>query len=93
MVKLSDQEVAKILAEASSRPEYTRTTLTGDPREALALTMKAGQFIVTSEGLWEFEADGDWILLPMPVWQRTLTRLRLAEPRLTGKGDGGPRRN
>lgn len=92
-MKLTDDQVAKLLEEARARPEYTRTTLSGEPHEALRLVMKAGQFIVTSEGLWEFEADGEWILLPMPVWTRTLTRLRLAEPRLTGKGDGGPRRN
>lgn len=88
---LDDKAVEKMVAEAKKKPAWARTKV--PPVGALEIRIKAGQSIVTSEGVYDFEADGEWILLPTPVWARTLQRLRAAEVRVTGKGDGGPRSN
>ncbi len=95
-MKLSDEELARILDDARGKPGWARTKVPDGPGAALRLEVTAGQLVFTLAGefagIYEFEADGEWILLPMAVWRRTVTRLRLLEPRVTGKGDGGPRR-
>jgi hypothetical protein len=96
-VKIDDAELARILAEAPQKPGWARTKVAYDPNTALTIEVKAGQLLLTVAGdlagIYEFESDGDWMLLPKQLWLRTLARLRAAEPRLTGRGDGGPRRH
>lgn len=87
----SDEEVAKLLKVAKAKPDWARTKVP-DNNGALRIQVRPGTLVITSEGVFEFEQEGDWILLPTELWSRTLTRLRLAEPRLSGKGDGGPKR-
>lgn len=87
--------IAAIELEVEARvpiPDWKRTKVTGRADEALAISVKPGSVVSTSEGSFVFEKAGDWLLLPAALWKRTLTRLRLAEARFAGKGDGGPRR-
>lgn len=75
------------------RPEWKRTRVHGGPHEAFQIDVKAGSTVPTSEGVFEFEREGSWILMPMDVWLQTLRRLRAADARASGKGDGGRKAN
>lgn len=90
-MKATDDEIKQRLEEAAAKPGWARTIVA--PEAALRIEIRvAGSLVLTSEGVYEFEQPGEWILLPMALWRRTLVRLRGAEARVTGKGDGGPRR-
>lgn len=90
-MKLTDEQITKALEEAKAKPEWARTPIRGN-NEALRLQVKAGHTVITSEGVFEFEMDGDWMMIPSALWVRTLQRARLVEPRMTGKGDGGSKK-
>lgn len=73
------------------KPDWATTYV--DDGKGLEITVKAGSTVTTSEGDFRFRSSGTWILLPMPMWRRTLARMRQAEARMTGRGDGGPKGN
>jgi hypothetical protein len=76
---------------AKPKPDWAITRVS--PEKGLQIEVKAGMTVTTSEGDFRFDEAGTWILLPMPMWTRTLARMRQAEARMTGRGDGGPARN
>ena len=76
---------------AKPKPDWAITPVR--PDKGLEIDVKAGSTITTSEGDFRFAEAGKWILLPMSMWVRTLARMRQAEARMTGRGDGGPARN
>lgn len=76
---------------AKPKPDWAITPV--DPTKGLKIEVKKGSTVSTSEGDFRFAEAGEWILLPLPVWLRTLARVRAFEARITGRGDGGPARN
>lgn len=86
--------IAAVELEAKGRkPDWATTVVAGNEPEALLISVKKGSIVSTSEGDFRFERAGDWMLLPVALWRRTLARLRQAEARMTGRGDGGPARS